>query len=151
MSSFGERVMRFLMRLHGFRPPPEARLKVELSPEAQEHVRALSQLNGRSPEKVVNELIIFGVPELLQDIDLTQRWRALSRREQEVAAQICLADSLGDCTDSIMARRMMISRETVKTHARNMLRKMRVSSRRELRELLSRWDFGEFEDIDFRY
>ncbi len=64
-------------------------------------------------------------------------WKRLTQREQQVAALICLG-----YTSSEIAARLMISPETVKTHARNTLYKFNVTNRQELRYALSNWDFS---------
>ena len=69
-----------------------------------------------------------------------QRWRQLSCREQEVAAQVCLG-----YTKAEIASRLSISVPTVKTHVRNTLNKFVLSRRTELQRALGDWDFTAWE------
>lgn len=66
-----------------------------------------------------------------------QSWRELSPRQQEVAALICLG-----YTNQQIAVRLTISPETVKTHIRNLLQKIGVRTKFELRQLFTDWDFS---------
>ena len=66
------------------------------------------------------------------------QWRALTPREQEVAALICTRHTNGE-----IARRLGISIATVKTHIRNILRKFNLNSKDQLRQYFDGWDFGK--------
>jgi DNA-binding CsgD family transcriptional regulator len=65
------------------------------------------------------------------------RWHELTPREQEVSALTCL-----DLTNIEIAKCLMISPETVKTHVRNVLAKFNLRSKGELRQILGDWDFS---------
>jgi DNA-binding CsgD family transcriptional regulator len=64
------------------------------------------------------------------------RWETLTPREQQVAALACLG-----YTNSEIARYLIISINTVRSHIRNILEKYQVSSKAELRLMLAQWDF----------
>lgn len=66
-------------------------------------------------------------------------WQSLTRREQEIAALVCL-----NYTTRQIASRLHISPETVKTHVEHILTKFGVGDRNALRQLLSSWDFSAF-------
>ena len=68
-----------------------------------------------------------------------ERWYRLTRREQEVAALICL----GYTTQQI-ADRLVVSHGTIKGYAHHILEKFDVHSRDELREQLAHWDFSQW-------
>jgi DNA-binding CsgD family transcriptional regulator len=70
-----------------------------------------------------------------------QNWEDLSPRQQQVAALACL-----EYTNAEIAEKLSISLETVKTHMREILRKFDVRGRHQLRYMLRRWDFGNFEE-----
>src|SRR3972149_2440189 len=73
-------------------------------------------------------------------------WHTLTPREQEVTALVCL-----NLTNAEIAERLVVSSETVKTHVKNVLYKLHLHSKAELRQLLSDWDFsawGAGEDSD---
>lgn len=67
-------------------------------------------------------------------------WESLSERQQEVAALACLG-----YTNAEIAEKLDISLETVKTHMKQILRKFKVRGRHQLRYILSRWDFSDFD------
>jgi len=67
-------------------------------------------------------------------------WESLSERQQEVAALACLS-----YTNAEIAEKLDISLETVKTHMKQILRKFKVRGRHQLRYILRKWDFRDFE------
>ncbi len=71
------------------------------------------------------------------------RWEALSPREQQVAALVCLG-----FTNRQIADHLVLSHETVKTHVRNVLYKFDLRSKAELRQALADWDFSAWQNLD---
>ena len=69
-----------------------------------------------------------------------QNWESLSERQQEVAALACLGN-----TNAEIANTLAISLETVKTHMKVILRKFKVRGRHQLRYILRKWDFSDFD------
>ena len=69
-----------------------------------------------------------------------QNWESLSERQQEVAALACLGN-----TNAEIAEKLDISLETVKTHMKVILRKFKVRGRHQLRYILRKWDFIDFD------
>ena len=69
-----------------------------------------------------------------------QNWESLSERQQQVAALACLG-----FTNAEIAEKLDISLETVKTHMKVILRKFDVRGRHQLRYILRKWNFSEFE------
>jgi DNA-binding CsgD family transcriptional regulator len=67
-----------------------------------------------------------------------QHWRALTPRQQQVAALTCL-----NFTNRQIAGRLGISPQTVKSHMRNLLHRFDLHSKAELRQALANWDFSE--------
>jgi len=67
-------------------------------------------------------------------------WESLSERQQEVAALACLS-----YTNAEIAEKLDISLETVKTHMKQILRKFKVRGRHQLRYILRKWDFSDFD------
>ena len=87
--------------------------------------------------------------DYLEEISITRyqstntnilNWESLSERQQEVAALACLG-----YTNAEIADRLDISLETVKTHIKGILRKFKVRGRHQLRYILRKWDFSNFE------
>ena len=69
-----------------------------------------------------------------------KKWEILSRRERDVAALVCLGYS-----NQEIAERLVITTGTVKTHITNILSKLQLTSRYELRNLFEGWDFSAWE------
>jgi DNA-binding CsgD family transcriptional regulator len=72
-----------------------------------------------------------------------RRWHGLTPREQEVSALTCL-----NLTNVEIAKCLMISPETVKTHVRNVLAKFNLRSKDELRQVLGDWDFSAWAEAN---
>ena len=68
-----------------------------------------------------------------------EKWQALTEREQQVAALICLQYR----TNQIAAR-LQIAPETVRSHVHNILNKMKLPNRIALRQSLADWDFSSW-------
>ncbi|HMB25445.1 MAG TPA: helix-turn-helix transcriptional regulator, partial [Anaerolineales bacterium] len=62
-------------------------------------------------------------------------------REQQVAALVCLG-----CRNYEIAKILVISPDTVKTHLQGIFNKFDLRSGRELRVALKNWDFSEWWD-----
>jgi len=104
-----------------------------LSELAHEHGISIEDLAMRYVEK-----------ETIKDYQSTninvQNWESLSERQQEVAALACLG-----FTNAEIAEKLDISLETVKTHIKVILRKFKVRGRHQLRYILRKWDFSDFD------
>jgi DNA-binding NarL/FixJ family response regulator len=72
-----------------------------------------------------------------------ERWRRLTRREQEIIALYCLG-----YTSSAIGKRFTLSDNTIRSHIYNAMNKLGVSSRGELRGILSDWDFASWLGIE---
>jgi DNA-binding CsgD family transcriptional regulator len=116
------------------------RRKFTLDAALVQYVQALAEDEKRPPEELAADLLNSGLAQRDLSQESWQRWLTLSRREQEVAALICL-----NYTTRQIAGRLMISPDTVKSHSRNLLYKFDLHSRGELRMLLVDWDFRAWE------
>jgi len=116
------------------------RRKFTLDAALVQYVQALADDEQRLPEEVAADLLNSGLAQRDLAQESWQRWLTLSRREQEVAALICL-----NYTTRQIAARLQISPDTVKSHSRNLLYKFDLHSRGELRMLLVDWDFRAWE------
>lgn len=101
-----------------------------------ESLQFLAKQEQRSEDEMAAALISNGVARRRSLQDLLQRWQELSPREQQVAMMICRNYTTGE-----IARQLVVSANTVKSHVRNILRKFDVHSRSELRLLLTDFDF----------
>jgi DNA-binding NarL/FixJ family response regulator len=97
----------------------------------------LAEREQRSEEEIAADLLSSALAQRdAADANL-ELWRALTPRQQQVAALACLG-----YTNRQVARRLMISPETVKTHMRHVLRKFNLHSKIELQQALAGWDFS---------
>ncbi|HEX7393516.1 MAG TPA: helix-turn-helix transcriptional regulator [Anaerolineaceae bacterium] len=121
-------------------PKPKKRRSFEVDEDIYLYLEELAIYERRPARELANDLLV----EALEGRRVTERslefWRVLSRRQQEVAALICR-----DYTSPDIALRLGISRETVKTHASNILMKGLLRNRQELRVLFAGWDFSAWE------
>jgi DNA-binding CsgD family transcriptional regulator len=101
---------------------------------------ALAAQEGRPATDVVQDLVAAGLENRTTAAMLHQRWLALSPREQDVAALVCLG-----YTNRQIAVSLNISAETVKKHLSHSLAKLKLNSRAELRTLFASWDFSAWQ------
>jgi DNA-binding NarL/FixJ family response regulator len=94
----------------------------------------------RTPEEIANEILDDAFRSHQAQGENWERWRKLTRREQEITALICL-----NRTSRQIANKLTISQTTVKTHVEHILVKFGVSDRNALRILLSGWDFSAWD------
>jgi len=119
----------------------ERRRPVQIDVELAESVQQLAAAERRAPEDLAADLLRLGLRRYALEGENQRHWQTLSPREQEVAALLCLGLSSGD-----VARRLVISPQTVKSHIRAVLHKFGVHSRKELRLLLAEWNFSAWMD-----
>jgi len=100
-------------------------------------LQELAHQEQRPEDEIAAELLNFALAHRDAAEEYLQRWRVLSPREQQVAALVCLG-----YTNRQIATKLVISPETVKTHVRNLLIKLGLESRDELRHTLADWDFS---------
>jgi DNA-binding CsgD family transcriptional regulator len=67
-------------------------------------------------------------------------WKKLTPREREIAKIICQENGGRLITNPQIAKKLGISRETVKIHIRNILYKFDLHSKSELRQTLISWE-----------
>ena len=125
--------LRLLHRLGLVRPE---RISFDLQLDDRLALRDLARREQRSSQDVAADLLSDALARRQSADEYLERWRALSPREQQVAALICLG-----LTTRQMAARLKISTETVNTHVYNALRKFDLPRRADLRRALADWDF----------
>lgn len=116
---------------------PEDRRTSSLDESLLQSVQELAEREQRPEAEVTSDLLAFALAQHDVDEDLLALWKTLTPREQQVAALVCLGFK-----NQEIARRLMISKETVKTHIRSILRKFGVHSKADLRMALYGWDFS---------
>jgi DNA-binding CsgD family transcriptional regulator len=132
-------LQKFLQRI-GLWPQ---RTAFYLERDALVSLQTLSERANRPPAEVAAGLFQRAAAEQVETEALLQCWQSLTRREQQVAALICLG-----YTGPEIAARLVLSPETVKSHAHSILAKFGVPSRSELRQVLAGWDFSSWDFQD---
>jgi DNA-binding CsgD family transcriptional regulator len=97
----------------------------------------LARREMRPEDEIATDLLANAISRHQAAQDNLRRWHELTPREQEVSALACL-----NLTNVQIAKCLMISPETVKTHMRNVLAKFNLRSKGELRQILGDWDFS---------
>jgi DNA-binding NarL/FixJ family response regulator len=130
-----------LLRLLGLSRPARLNLKVDRS--LIQSLENLAQREQRAEKDLAAELLSMAlVQRKTAEINLA-RWEALSPREQQVTALVCLG-----FTNRQIADHLVLSHETVKTHVRNVLYKFDLRSKAELRQALADWDFSAWQNLN---
>jgi DNA-binding NarL/FixJ family response regulator len=140
MNSFWRDLLDMLRRRLGLPRSPER--SFDLDEGLLHSLQDLADRQQRPPDEVASDLIHYAIWLRRQNEDTLHLWETLSRREQQVAALICLG-----YTNPQIAARLVISPETVKSHVRSTLAKFDLHKRGDLRARLSSWDFTDW-DID---
>lgn len=131
---------RFLY-LIGKRPTPGPRTyRFDVSDSLQVTLSTIAKDEGRPEHDLIPELLNAGLTQYASNERVWKRWEALSAREKDVAALVCL-----DYTNSEIAARLHLSPNTVKARLGNVYRKFDVRKRSHLRLLLAHWNFTEWE------
>lgn len=129
----------FKRLLYRINSADRARLLVlELDPINTQHLAQIAAKRDAPPREIAQQLLKDAL--LNRQIAEThlQSWRALTPRQQQVAALACL-----NFTNRQIASRLSISPQTVKAHMRNLLHRFNLHSKAELRQALADWDFSE--------
>jgi DNA-binding CsgD family transcriptional regulator len=122
------------------RPHEEHSLAFEAEQNLINELQSLAEQERRPAEQVAVELLQQALARRKAAEVSLQTWQAISPREQQVAAFVCL-----NYTNRQIAARLGISQETVKTHVRNLLIKFGLRTKVELCQFLADWDFSEWE------
>jgi DNA-binding NarL/FixJ family response regulator len=113
---------------------------VWLNPQVYVELRRLAGKEGRPVGAAANELLEIALQRRWLAEERLQQWRKLTPREQQVAALVCLG-----YTNAEAAARLTIAVSTVSTHVRNILEKLGLRSKEELRRFLAEWDFSQWQ------
>jgi DNA-binding NarL/FixJ family response regulator len=132
-------IWRRLLSLIGLRPISAPR-KYLVSESMQVTLATLAQHEGRPEDELIQDLVAAGLTQYYESEDLWGKWRALTPREQDVAALACLG-----FTNREIAARLNIAPDTVKSRLQNVLRKFNIHKRTDLRVMLADWDFSAWQ------
>ena len=129
------------------RPNSNVKHRAELTPLVIDAVlyQTLEELARQSNQTVgvlVAELLNQAIHRRSGESN-QERWRRLTRREQEIIALYCLGFS-----SSANSKRFTLSDNTIRSHVYNAMHKLGVSSRGELRGILEEWDFANWLGIE---
>jgi DNA-binding CsgD family transcriptional regulator len=127
---------QLLLSRLGLRRDPALRY-YELGENLHLTLKDLAAQEGRSEEDLTTDLLARGLSEYYSTDELWEKWEMLSLREREVVALTCLG-----FTNRQIAFQLGISADTVKTHLRNVLTKLQLHGKSELRLAFSSWDFS---------
>lgn len=116
---------RFLDRLQRRRAPP--RQQDESEHDLLAPLRRLAQDQGRSLDDVTYDLLANSLAQHSPTPPKERLWAALTLREQDVAAL-----TYAGYSNSQIASLLGLSRETVRSHNRHILTKVKVHSKVEL-------------------
>ena len=117
--------------------PDQKERRFDLHLDLLAPLETLATYRGSTAQAVAAELVEQALlMEQLQK-ETWEKWQSLTPREQEVTALICCG-----YTGRVICARLGIANETVRSHVHNILRKLEVTNRKEIRQLLSDWDFS---------
>ncbi len=111
--------------------PIEGRLRLELAPALAARLRRAAHARGQPPQELAATLVARGLDQAAFHAQASAALETLTPRQQDVARLIARG-----FTNREIARQLVISIETVKTHVRNILEKFEAGSKSELRVLL---------------
>lgn len=118
-------------------------LVIELDPAHAQYLKQLAASENTSRQEIAQDLLKTALLDYQVAETYLAHWRALTPRQQQVAALACL-----NFTNRQIAARLGISPQTVKTHMRNLLHRFDLHSKAELRQVLADWDFSEWAQIN---
>jgi DNA-binding CsgD family transcriptional regulator len=126
--------------LHWINPAERTQLLVlELNPAHAQYLAQIAASADASLQEAAQDLLESALVDRQVAETHLERWRALTPRQQQVAALTCL-----NFTNRQIAARLQISPQTVKAHMRNLLHRFDLHSKAELRQALADWDFSEW-------
>jgi len=132
-------ILKLILYWIGLRPDPGPRY-YKLSESTQVTLKTLSEHERRPADQLAQDLIAAGLTRYHSPDEVLKKWESLSPRQQDMAAFVCLG-----YTNRQIAMLLTLSPETVKTHMTKVFQKFEVMSRQELRDMLSGWNFSQWE------
>ena len=131
---------RFLYLIGKRSTPGPRTYRFDVSDSLQVTLSTIAKDEGRPENELIPELLNAGLTQYVSNERIWKKWEILSPREKDVAALVCLG-----YTNREIGARLSISSETVKDRLETALKKFNFTKRTELRDLLSIWDFSEWE------
>ncbi len=140
MSLFRRLLQSLQVLLHKKDPVEESRIFLQ-DEELVAVIKDVARQQQRAEEDIVADFTKVGLNQFITQSELESRWSALSRREQQVVALLCLG-----YRNYEIAQILVIAPETVKTHLQHIFDKFDLRGSKELRFALKNWDFLEWWD-----
>lgn len=129
---------------HWINPTDRRQLLVlELDPANAQYLAQIAASSESSRQEIAQDLLKTALVDRQVAEKNLARWRALTPRQQQVAALACL-----NFTNRQIAAKLNISPQTVKAHMRNLLHRFDMHSKSELRQALEDWDFSGWIDLN---
>ncbi len=132
---------RLLQTLLQKKDPAEERRIFLQDEELIAVIKDVARQQKRPEEEIVADFTKVGLNQFLTQSELESRWSALSHRERQVVALLCLG-----YRNYEIAKILVIAPDTVKTHLQSIFNKFDLRSGKELRLALKNWDFDEWWD-----
>ena len=129
---------RFLYLIGKRSTPGPRSYRFDVSDSLQVTLSTIAKDEGRPENELIPELLNAGLTQYVSNERIWKKWE--TPREKDVAALVCLG-----YTNREIGARLSISAETVKDRLETALKKFNFTKRTELRDLLSIWDFSEWE------
>jgi ATP/maltotriose-dependent transcriptional regulator MalT len=130
---------RFLQYLLGEKNKTETSRVFLQDEELIAAIKDVAKQQSRTEEEVMVDFTKVGLNQFLTQNELQNRWAALSHREQQVVALVCLG-----YRNYEIAQTLGIAPETVKTHLQHIFDKFHLRGSKELRLTLKDWDFRDW-------
>ena len=125
------------LRLH---KPAMKRRRYQLDEDAAGLLQMIAENEQRGEEEVAADLLNVAIRQRFNAEKHLHLWQSLTRRERQAVALACVGR-----TNIEIASQMGITEQTVKSHLYSAERKFGVSSKPQLLQLLSDWDFSSWE------
>jgi DNA-binding CsgD family transcriptional regulator len=106
--------------------------------ELHHSLQELAKREQRPVDQVAAEMLSIALTDRLNAEEYLWRWCGLTPREQQVVALFCK-----DYSNQQIADLLVVSPETVKTHLRNALHKLKLNNKTLLHTALANWEFDE--------
>ncbi len=140
MASLLARILKQLLHDLGLHKQDDKQRRYQLDDEIADHLEMIAEQEQRPVDQVASELLSLAIHQRQKDSKSQYMWNALSPREQQVVAYVCLG-----YTNRQIAASLFISSETVKTYLQNAKLKFGVGSKAELRQVLASWNFSDWD------
>lgn len=121
-------------------PRPSYPRVFRLDEDSSSSLRRISEREQRPETELAAELLSAAIDQRLKAEENLSLWQGLTEREQQVIALSCLGYSNVD-----IARRLFLSKETVKSHIQNGVKRYGLRTKAQLLHSLHDFDFSAWD------